>query len=221
MKKYSTVIFDLDGTLLNTLDDLSASVNYALEVCGYPLRNVDEVRRFVGNGVEKLIERAVPEEASGEDTKACLDIFKVHYKDNMNNQTRPYDGIMEILENLKAKNIKIAVVSNKMDYAVKVLCENKFNGFIQVAIGSSKGVAKKPAPDTVLEALRSLDSKSEEALFVGDSDVDMETAKNASITSVGVTWGFRDREILEAAGADFIIENPKELDSFFSLKNKD
>ncbi len=216
MKKFSTVIFDLDGTLLNTLDDLAASVNYALEGCGYPRRTVDEVRRFIGNGVEKLIERAVPKDIDKKDLKECLDIFKTHYNNNMNNQTRPYSGIMELLESLKSKSIKMAVVSNKMDEAVKVLCEEEFKGFIQVAIGSSEGVAKKPAPDSVYKALAELDSKEDDTIFVGDSEVDIKTAKNAKVTSVGVTWGFRDREILEAEGADFIMENPKDLEIFFS-----
>lgn len=214
MKKYVTVIFDLDGTLLNTLDDLASSVNYALEKCGYPRRSVDEVRRFVGNGVEKLIKRAVPPNISKEEIKTCFDSFKWHYKENMSNQTRPYDGIMELLEKLKAENIKIAVVSNKVDEAVRLLCEKEFSGLIEVALGESKEIPKKPNPEMVFKALKELNSKIEETIFVGDSDVDMETAKNANITSVGVTWGFRDREVLKAAGANFIIEEPREL---FSL----
>lgn len=211
MKKYSTAIFDLDGTLLDTLDDLAGSVNYALEECGYPTRNVDEVRRFVGNGVEKLIELSVPEKTSKDNTAKCLSVFTNHYKENMRNHTRPYDGIMDLLEKLKAKNIKIAVVSNKMDEAVKLLCKKEFRDLFQLAIGSSEGIAKKPAPDTVLEALRLLKSKKEETLYIGDSDVDIETAKNANLTSVGVTWGFRDRELLKSKGADYIIDKPEEL----------
>lgn len=211
MKKYTTVIFDLDGTLLNTLDDLAASVNYGLKECGYPLRTREEVRNFIGNGVEKLIERSVPSNTPKDRITECLDFFSSHYKENMNNQTRPYDGILSLLEELKVRSIKVAVVSNKVDSAVKALCENEFKGLIQVAIGARKEVAKKPAPDMVFAALRLLNSKDKETLYVGDSDVDMETAKNAKLDFVGVTWGFRERELLESKGANYIIQDPKEL----------
>ncbi|QHQ62166.1 HAD-IIIA family hydrolase [Anaerocolumna sedimenticola] len=209
--KYTTVIFDLDGTLLNTLEDLTDSVNYALGKFGYPLRTIDEIRQFVGNGVKVLINLAVPNKTSAEDTDKCLKLYRKHYSENMQNKTRPYDGITEMLKSLKEKGIKLAVVSNKYDTAVKALCNDYYKEYIEVAIGESPDVAKKPAPDSVFAALKELGSEKEDALYVGDSDVDVHTAHNAGIKCVGVTWGFRNREILKREGADYIIDKPEEL----------
>ena len=211
MKK--TVIFDLDGTLLNTLDDLADSTNYALSKFGYPTRTIDEVRQFVGNGVAKLIERAIPEGKNNPNFEKCLAIFKENYAQNMYNKTAPYNGIIEMLSNLKSKGIKIAVVSNKFDLAVKELCKKYFEGFIDFAAGENEaqGIKKKPAPDTVLSVLNEFNFAPEDAVYVGDSDVDVNTAKNAGVKSVGVSWGFRGEEELREAGADYIIRNPIEL----------
>lgn len=209
--KYTTVIFDLDGTLLNTLEDLTDSVNYALGKFGYPLRTIDEIRQFVGNGVKVLINLAVPNKTSAEDTDKCLELYRKHYSENMQNKTRPYDGITEMLKSLKEKGVKLAVVSNKYDTAVKALCNDYYKEYIEVAIGESPDVAKKPSPDSVFAALKELGSEKEDALYVGDSDVDVHTAHNAGIKCVGVTWGFRNREILKAEGADYIIDKPEEL----------
>lgn len=207
----NTVIFDLDGTLLNTLEDLCDSVNYALEKSDYPIRSLEEVRTFVGNGVRKLIERSVPLNASNDCIDQCLTIFKEHYSNNMRIKTRPYEGIYETLHSLKEQGYKLAIVSNKFDKAVKELCKDYYNEFIQVAIGESKGVNKKPAPDSVFAAIKELNSSLEDSIYVGDSEVDVQTAHNAGIPCIGVTWGFRTKEVLKAEGADFIIDESEEL----------
>lgn len=199
------VIFDLDGTLLNTLEDLWISTNFALSQFGYPERTFEEVRMFVGNGVRKLIERAVPENCQNIDE--CLAVFKKHYAENMYNHTVPYNSIEKILKDLQAQGVKTAVVSNKFDLAVKELCKKYFGDLIDIAIGQFDDVPPKPAPNGVLKALKELGE--ETAIYVGDSEVDVQTAKNANLTCIGVTWGFRDRENLK--GADFIIDEPCDI----------
>ncbi|PJI09264.1 MULTISPECIES: HAD family hydrolase [Clostridium] len=213
MKKYDTVIFDLDGTLLNTLDDLADSANFALSLYDLPNRTTDEVRRFLGNGVAKLIERCIPNGRQNEYYEKCLADFRKHYSKNMQNKTTPYTGIMELLGQLSEKGYKIAIVSNKFDSAVKGLNELYFNKYIKVAIGEmeSEGVAKKPAPDTVFKALKELRSTPDRAVYVGDSEVDVKTAKNSGLPCVGVTWGFRNRQILNDEGANYIIDKPEQL----------
>ena len=214
--KYNTIVFDMDGTLLNTLEDLTDSVNYALQICGYKERTLDEVRRFVGNGVRVLMNQAVPAGTSEEDIVKCLTIYRKHYSENMQHKTRPYEGIIELLKSLKEKGIKLAIVSNKYDSAVKALCKDYFQDYIRIAIGESPEVAKKPAPDSVFTALEQLGAAKEEALYVGDSEVDAQTARNAGLKCIGVTWGFRDREVLAAEGADIIIDKPHELLDYLS-----
>lgn len=211
MKK--AVIFDLDGTLLNTLDDLADSTNYALSKFGYPTRTIDEVRQFVGNGVAKLIERAIPEGKNNPNFEKCLAIFKENYAQNMYNKTAPYNGIIEMLSNLKSKGIKIAVVSNKFDLAVKELCKKYFEGFIDFAAGENEaqGIRKKPAPDTVISVLNEFNFASEDAVYVGDSDVDIMTAKNSKMPCISVTWGFRDEKFLLENGATILINAPSEI----------
>lgn len=211
MKK--AVIFDLDGTLLNTLDDLADSTNYALSKFGYPTRTIDEVRQFVGNGVAKLIERAIPEGKNNPNFEKCLAIFKENYAQNMYNKTAPYNGIIEMLSNLKSKGIKIAVVSNKFDLAVKELCKKYFEGFIDFAAGENEaqGIRKKPAPDTVISVLNKFNFASEDAVYVGDSDVDIMTAKNSKMPCISVTWGFRDEKFLLENGATILINAPSEI----------
>lgn len=211
MGKYNTVIFDLDGTLLNTIQDLADSVNYALRRFSFAERSVEEVNRFVGNGVRALMERAVPEGTPEETMLACLKIFKRHYADNMQNKTRPYEGILPLLEELKRRGVKTAVVSNKFDLAVKALCKEYFGDTIQTALGESGGVKGKPAPDNVFAALGALSAKKENALYVGDSEVDVKTAENAGIPCVGVAWGFRGQKLLEECGAACVIDRPQEL----------
>lgn len=211
MKK--TVIFDLDGTLLNTLDDLADSTNYALSKFGYPTRTIEEVRQFVGNGVAKLIERAIPDGKNNPNFEKCLSIFKENYAQNMYNKTAPYNGIIEMLSNLKSKGIKIAVVSNKFDLAVKELCKKYFDGFIDFAAGENEaqGIKKKPAPDTVISVLNEFNFAPEDAVYVGDSDVDIVTAKNSKMPCISVTWGFRDKKFLLENGATILINAPSEI----------
>lgn len=207
----NTIIFDLDGTLLNTLEGLKNSTNFALKKFNCPEITLEQTRSFVGNGVRKLIERAIPNGEKNPDFEKCLNTFKEHYSKTMYQKTVAYDGIEDMLTELKRKGIKTGVVSNKFDTAVKELCKNYFDGLIIVAIGESPDVRKKPAPDSVLKAMEILGAKPENTLYVGDSDVDIQTAKNSNLKSVGVTWGFRDRELLEEEGADFIINTPCEL----------
>ena len=214
-----TVIFDLDGTLLNTLDDLADSVNYALSEFSLPLRQVEEVRAFVGNGVEKLIERAVAGRLSSEQETQCLRTFKEHYRNNMNNKTCPYDGIIDLVKTLLQNGYHLAIVSNKFDAAVKELNDSYFEWLFPVAIGESEQIAKKPAPDSVYEALAQLESTGERAIYIGDSDVDVMTAHNAGLECVGVTWGFRDRELLLSVGAEYIIDKPADLLSILDRRN--
>lgn len=209
--RFDTAVFDLDGTVLDTLDDLADSVNHTLNAYGFPTRTRDEVRRFVGNGVPLLIERAVPAGTAPDIRARCLADFKAYYKENMYHKTGPYPGIPELLDALRARGVKIAVVSNKFDAAVKDLCRRFYGDLIPVAIGERPDVRKKPAPDSVFTALRELGSAPENALYIGDSDVDIQTAKNAGLTSVGVTWGFRDRALLEREGAQYIIDSPAQL----------
>ena len=207
----NTFIFDLDGTLLNTINDLADSTNFALEKNGYKKRTVEEVRSFVGEGVRKLMVRALPNDIDDSVIDQCIKDFKAHYSKNMRNKTAPYEGIMELLKTLKDNNMKVGVVSNKFDKAVKELCKDYFGDLVDIAVGEREGIAKKPAPDSVFEALRILDSKQEYVLYIGDSDTDMETAKNAGVDSIGVTWGFRDKELLIETGAKYIAENPLEI----------
>lgn len=209
--KYDTIIFDLDGTLLNTLEDLKDSLNAALTKHGYKPRTLEEVRRFVGNGVGKLVERSLPKHSSQEEYEKCLATFKDHYNKNMQNKTRPYDGIMELLLDLDRFGFKLSIVSNKFDAAVKELAKEYFGNIFDVAIGESETVKRKPAPDSILAAIEELGSDINKTVFVGDSEIDVQTAKNAELRFIGVTWGFRTRDVLRKEGADYLIDTPKEL----------
>ena len=206
-----TIIFDLDGTLLDTLEDLTDSVNYAMERFGLPTHTLDAVRGFVGNGVAKLIERAIPQGVQNPSYEAIFEAFKEHYAKQCEDKTRPYEGIMELLALLKEHGYHLAIVSNKFDGAVKQLCNKYFGEYISVAIGESDQVKRKPAPDTVYQALRELGSDGSRAIDVGDSEVDLQTAQNAKLPCVSVTWGFRTKEQLLNAGAELIIRTPQEL----------
>ena len=210
--KIKAVIWDLDGTLLNTLDDLAASTNAALSKCGLPQRTTDEVRRFVGNGVHKLIERAVPELGTEHPLfQQVLDGFVEHYGAHSRDNTHPYDGVMEALERLAGMGAMHAIVSNKIDFAVKALSQDYFPGRMKSAVGDDPSRRKKPAPDSVLEAMRQMHVTAEECVYVGDSDVDVITARNAGIPCVAVTWGFRDEKCLLDAGAEHIAHTPAQL----------
>ena len=210
-------IFDLDGTLLDTLGDLAASVNYALKACGMPQHSIDDVRRFVGNGVRLLMERAVPDGAANPRFEEAFTTFRQHYLEHSLDTTRPYDGIMEMLQALRQRGYRTAVVSNKFYAATQELCQHFFADSIEVAIGEheAEGIRKKPAPDTVNEALRQLGVSREHAVYVGDSDVDIATAAASGMPCISVLWGFRDREFLLAHGATQFISHPSELLTLF------
>ena len=210
---YQTYIFDLDGTLLDTLGDLAASVNYAMRTHGMPEHSVDEVRLFVGNGVRRLMERAVPGGAAHPAFEAAFATFRRHYMEHSLDTTRPYEGIPELLQELKRRGRHTAVVSNKFDAATKELCHHFFPDTIDVAVGEheAEGIRKKPAPDTVLQALSQLGVGQEGAVYVGDSDVDIQTARNSGLPCISVLWGFRDREFLLTHGAETFVSQPSEL----------
>ena len=213
--KYEAVIFDLDGTLLDTLEDLCGSTNFALSKFGYPERTLKEVRSFVGNGIGKLIERALPGGIENGDYNAVLEEFKRHYAANCNNKTKAYPGIYALLDALKTSGIKMAVVSNKVDSAVKELCERYFNGYFEVTVGEREGVRRKPSPDSVLAAINILNTKTEHAVYIGDSEVDIETARNSDMDFIAVSWGFRERHQLSAIGNFTITDTAEELLALF------
>ena len=210
---YTTYIFDLDGTLLDTLDDLAASVNYALRTHEMPAHSIDDVRRFVGNGVRKLMERAVPDGADNPLFEEAFATFRQHYMTHSLDTTRPYKGVPETLAALKARGCRLAVVSNKMMAATQSFCSHFFPNTIEVAIGEheAEGIRKKPAPDTVIAALDALGVGKERAVYVGDSDVDIQTARNSGLPCISVLWGFRDRDFLKQHGAESFISTPSEL----------
>lgn len=208
---YDVYVFDLDGTLLDTLRDLTASVNHALRWAGMPERTIEEVRWFVGNGVKKLMERAVPEGTDNPRFAEVYQEFRDHYLHHGLDTTEPYPGIMEMLRALKDEGKQIAVVSNKFYKATEELCSHFFAGLVDVAIGEREDIRKKPAPDTVEEALRKLKADSSHAVYVGDSDVDIQTAKNSGLPCISVLWGFRDKDFLLAHGATTFVASPHEL----------
>ncbi len=210
MKK-NTVIFDLDGTLLDTLQDLADATNYALRKQGMPERTIEEVRQFVGNGVRLLMIRAIPGGEENPLFEETFALFKSYYGEHCNDHTRPYEGIMELLATLREKGYAVAIVSNKIDFAVKELSKLYFQGIVPVAIGEKEGIRRKPAPDTVFEALKELGRTKEEAVYVGDSDVDIETAQNAGMPCISVLWGFRDKAFLKAHGASHYAEKAEEI----------
>ena len=211
MPRYDTIIFDLDGTLLDTLEDLHDAVNHALTQLHMPRRTMDEVRRFVGNGVAKLIQRAVPTGTDPEVTAQALAIFKDYYELHKEDKTAPYAGITRLLADLHGRGYKLAVVSNKFDRAVKDLMPKYFPGLLHAAAGEDedRGVPKKPDPTMVHRVMEELGA--EKAVYVGDSEVDMETARNAGLPCISVTWGFRDRDFLLANGATTLADTPEEV----------
>lgn len=214
MKKYEAVVFDMDGTLLDTLEDLTDATNYALCEMGMPKRTIAEVRTFVGNGVKKLIERAIPDGLNNPQFEETFAKFKEYYSVHSNDKTRPYEGVVSLLQELQAEGYGLAIVSNKLDAAVKELAEHFFEGLVPVVIGEREGVARKPKPDMVYAALDELGVTAESAIFVGDSEVDFLTAKNAHLPCISVLWGFRDEEFLRAHGAVDFARTPQEIKSF-------
>lgn len=213
-KKYQAVVFDLDGTLLNTLEDLMNSVNHGLTLMNMPERSLEEIRHFVGNGVQRLIELAVPQGTGQAETDQVFSLFKEHYALHCNDKTDVYPRTLELLADLKERGFLIAIVSNKLQEGVDALNRQYFAPFTKVAIGAREGIRKKPAPDTVLEALHILGVTKEEAVYVGDSEVDIATAANTGMDCITVAWGFRTRKEQEAAGGKIFVDSPEKILDF-------
>ena len=209
--RYEAVIFDLDGTLLDTLDDLKDSLNYTLKKNNLPERTREEVRLFVGNGIRKLMERGVPTGTDEAVIDKVYSDFTEHYKIHCNDKTKPYGGVLNMLEKLKQNGVKLAVLSNKADYAVQDLCKRYFCGYIDIAAGEIEGIPKKPAPDGVYRTLEKLGVECGKCVYIGDSDVDVYTAKNSGMNCIAVDWGFRDKDVLINAGAEIIVSSPDGL----------
>lgn len=209
---YKAVLFDMDGTLLDTLEDLCDSTNHALAQMGYPLRGIEEIRHFIGNGAEKQIRRAVPEGTSEGKIMETLAAFRAYYQDHCQIKTKVYDGLLDVLSELKEKGVKMAVVSNKPDAAVKKLSREYFGDRLDYAIGPSDGVRCKPYPDMAEEALKALGVEKKDAVFVGDSEVDVQTGLNAGLDVIAVSWGFRSRQVVIEAGAKMIADDAGELE---------
>ena len=207
--KHDSVIFDMDGTLIDTLGDLHSAVNAVLTAYSFPTRTLEEVRTFVGNGVKVLVDRSLPEGTDKCTAEAVLRDFKTYYSLHSTDTTSVYPGITELLEKLRDEGVPCAIVSNKIDPAVKKLADMFFPGLVKAAIGEKAGIARKPAPDSVFEAIRITGAKN--PVYVGDSEVDVETAKNAGIDGIFVTWGFRSRDSLRTAGAEVIADTAEEL----------
>ncbi len=208
---YKAVIFDLDGTLLDTLDDLMNAVNFALRKFSFSERSREEIRSFIGNGVIKLMERSTPKGTDDITQEKCLEVFRKHYLEHMADNTAPYKGIITLLEKLKSERIATAVVSNKLHSAVVGLCEDYFPSLIDEALGVADESERKPSPLNVYKAMEKLSSNIENTIYIGDSNVDVETAHRAGLKCIGVTWGFRDREELLSHSCDFIAETTDEV----------
>ena len=206
-----SIIFDLDGTLLDTIKDLTVSTNYALTQCRYPTHTIDEVRKMVGNGVGMLIHRALPSNASQQEYQNCFSIFKEHYTVHCEDNTAPYTGIIKLLSLLYEQNIKIAITSNKLQSAVTKLSKQYFTPYITIALGDSKELKRKPAPDMLFKALEYMNSTPQESIYVGDSEVDLDTAKAAGLKCISVLWGFRDKDILIEHGGNIFANKPADI----------
>lgn len=211
MGRITTVIFDMDGTILNTIDDLADSVNFVLRKNGYPERTLAEVLSFVGNGIGRLVRLSLPQGHSEEEFERVFAEFTPYYKAHMNDKTRPYDGIVELMERLKAKDYKMAIVSNKFQAGVDELRARYYTS-VDVALGEQDGMPKKPAPDTTFKAIEMLGSTREESIYIGDSEVDVQTARNAGLPCIAVLWGFRTKEELINAGATVFANTPGEIE---------
>ena len=216
MARFTTVLFDLDGTLLDTLDDLTAAVNHALAAFGYPVRTREEVRHFVGNGIGRLIRRALPEDHSPETHSAVLEAFKRYYAVHNADKTQPYYGIGEMLDSLRDMKCRVGVVSNKNDENVKRLAMHYFE--MDEAVGERQGMPRKPAPDGVLALMKQMGADAASTLYVGDSQVDIDTARNAGIPCLCVSWGFRSEEELREHGGVYFAHTPMEVCAFVDLE---
>lgn len=211
MKKYNTIIFDLDGTLLNTLEDLRDSVNVIMRRYGWQEHSLEQIRKFVGNGLGKLIERAIPLGKENDKYEEALQEMKEYYTEHCLIKTKPYDGVLDLMKTLSEHGFRMAIVSNKNDVAVKELNEIFFAKYTGAAIGDREGANRKPAPDAVYAALDELRSEKEHAVYIGDSEVDYQTAKNSGLDCILVSWGFRDRELLESFEGAVVVDTCEEI----------
>ncbi len=214
--RYRLAIFDMDGTILYTLKDLMDSLNHSLICYGYPTRTAEAVRSFIGDGIRKLVERGLPPYVSEDQIDSAFDTFIDYYKEHCKDTTRPYDGIVELLYSLKNMGIKTAVVSNKADLSVRALTEQFFDGLFDYYVGEKVGTNKKPAPDMVNEVLKALDIPRENAVYIGDADTDILTARNAGMCCISVTWGYKDVDFLQKSGAQNLVHTPQELLHYFT-----
>lgn len=212
--KYELLVFDMDGTILDTLEDLKNCMNYTLRLYNMPERTLDEIRIFVGNGIRRLIEQAVVPGTSAETMDAIHKDYMAYYKLHCADETKPYEGVIDAIRHLRSLGYKTAVVSNKAHPAVLELCDQYFNGLFDLAIGETPDVARKPAPDMVHMALKHFNVTKEQAVYIGDSDVDVATARNSELDMIAVDWGFRSRECLIEQGATTIISNPDEIKNY-------
>ena len=214
--KYKAIIFDLDGTILNTLLDLTNACNHVLSEHGFKERTEEEIRTFVGNGIRRTLALCVPEGTPDSVVDELYNAYNPYYNGHCDINTRPYEGITELLTQLKSHGYKLAVVSNKGDKAVRILCDKHFNGLFDVTVGERSGIRRKPYPDSLNACINELGVNKENVIYVGDSEVDIETAKNTGIPCISVTWGFRSRDFLVSSGAKVLANTPSEILSFLS-----
>lgn len=217
--KYTTIVFDCDGTLLDTLTDLRNAVNYVLRAHDLPERSVPEVKAALGNGVAHLMRQSLPDSISEAEFNTCLDEFKAYYGEHLQDYTAPYPGMLDVLDTLRAKGYKLAIVSNKIQEGITPLNKEYFGDRLPVAIGERPGLQRKPAPDMVLQALKELDSTQDESIYIGDSEVDVATAKNSGLLCIGVTWGFRDEQLHKDLGVTHIARKAEDIVTIIEALN--
>ncbi len=211
MQEITTIVFDMDGTVLNTLEDLTVSMNYVLDRFNMPGHRLEEYRLFFGNGVKEALRLSLPEGASADIIDEMMVVFKEHYDAHCLDRTRPYDGIVDVMRQLKEKGYRLAIVSNKIDSAVKELNDRFFTDYVDTALGEKAGINRKPAPDMVYAALKEMGSTKEESIYIGDSEVDLMTARNSELPCISVLWGFRDKKYLIEQGADCFADRPEDI----------
>ena len=217
--KYTTIVFDCDGTLLDTLTDLCNAVNYVLRAHDLPERSVSEVKAALGNGVAHLMRQSLPASISDDEFTNYLDEFKAYYGEHLQDYTAPYPGMLDVLDTLRAKGYKLAIVSNKIQEGITPLNKEYFGDRLPVAIGERPGLQRKPAPDMVLQALKKLDSTQSESIYIGDSEVDVATANNSGLLCIGVTWGFRDEQLHKDLGVKYIARKAEDIVTIIEALN--
>ena len=217
--KYTTIVFDCDGTLLDTLTDLRNAVNYVLRAHDLPERSVSEVKAALGNGVAHLMRQSLPDSISEAEFNTYLDEFKAYYGEHLQDYTAPYPGMLDVLDTLRAKGYKLAIVSNKIQEGITPLNKEYFGDRLPVAIGERPGLQRKPAPDMVLQALKELGSTQDESIYIGDSEVDVATAKNSGLLCIGVTWGFRDEQLHKDLGVKYIARKAEDIVTIIEALN--